>query len=506
MRSVLVILCAAMFAASSYAADLTGHWLAKLHGPNGETRELSLYLMANGSSLAGYMSYEQENTPISNGTVTGNTISFATVHDRFGKMSTIEYKGTVSGGKLTLQRVREGQPGRGILYRQVSTETPKPMPPAPKKISLPPAKPVPYNGLAKTPPMGWNSWNRFKGKVSAKLLREIADAMVSSGMRDAGYIYVNIDDTWQDSRDAQGNIRPNKRFPDMKALAAYVHSKGLKLGIYSSPGPKTCAGYEGSFRHAEQDAKTYAFWGIDYLKYDWCSASQVYDYHSMQAVYARMGRALLHSGRPIVFSLCQYGVLHVEQWGASVGGNLWRTTGDINDTWARMSHIGFDEQVGLAKYAGPGHWNDPDMLEVGNGGMTNTEYRTHMSLWSLLAAPLLAGNDIRHMSKETKAILLNKEVIAVDQDRLGKEATRVAKNGDLEVWARPLSGGAYAVGLFNRGPSSAKVTAHWSDVGFHGKARVRDLWAHANRGVFADEFSAQVPSHGTVMIKVWPAK
>ncbi|MGH9584526.1 MAG: glycoside hydrolase family 27 protein [Bryobacteraceae bacterium] len=507
MRSVMVVLCAAMFAVSTYAADLTGHWLATRHARNGHARELSLYLKANGDLLTGYISRSQENTPISDGKIAGNTISFAIVRDEFGTMHTTEYKGPVSDGTLTVETVgNESHPRRGIADRQVSTETPKPRPPAPKKISLPAAQPVPYNGLAKTPPMGWNSWNRFKGKVSDKLVREIADAMVRTGMRDAGYIYLNIDDTWQDSRDAQGNIRPNSRFPDMKALADYVHSKGLKLGIYSSPGPKTCAGYEGSFRHEEQDAKTYASWGIDYLKYDWCSASRVYDYHSMPAVYAKMGRALLNSGRPIVFSLCQYGVLHVEQWGRSVDGNLWRTTGDIGDNWKSMSHIGFDEQLGLAKYAGPGHWNDPDMLEIGNGGMTNTEYRTHMSLWCLLAAPLLSGNDLRHMSPETRAILMNKEVIAVDQDRLGKEAARVAKNGDLEVWARPLADGSYAVGLFNRGPSSAKVTAHWSDVGFSGKARVRDLWAHANRGEFANEFSAQVPSHGTVMIKVRPVK
>ena len=243
--------------------------------------------------------------------------------------------------------------------------------------------------------MGWNSWNKFRNQVSDKLVREIADAMVANGMQAAGYIYVNIDDTWEDSRDAAGNIQTNEKFPDMKALSDYVHSKGLKLGIYSSPGPKTCASYEGSFQHEEQDAKTYAAWGIDYLKYDWCSATQVYDYHCMPAVYAKMGEALLHCGRPVVYSLCQYGVFKGPTWGQRVGGNLWRTTGDISDSWKSMSHIGFDLQLDLYPYSGPGHWNDPDMLEVGNGGMTNMEYRTHMSLWSLLAAPLLAGNDLR---------------------------------------------------------------------------------------------------------------
>lgn len=372
------------------------------------------------------------------------------------------------------------------------------------KITLPPAPDVPYNNLAKTPPMGWNSWNKFANRVSDQIVREIADAMVRNGMRDAGYIYVNIDDTWQAGRDSQGNIQPNSKFPNMKALAAYIHSKGMKLGIYSSPGPKTCAGYEGSFRHEEQDARTYAAWGIDYLKYDWCSAWQVYEEPSMPAAYAKMGQALLASGRPIVFSLCQYGKLNSPTWGARVGGNLWRTTGDISDNWQSMSSIGFDLQVDLWKYAGPGHWNDPDMLEIGNGGMTDMEYRTHMSLWSLLAAPLLAGNDLRSVAPAILEILANKEVIAVDQDPLGKQAKRVAKDGDLEVWARPLNDGAFAVGLFNRSMSPSKVTARWSDIGLSGKARVRDLWAHADLGEAADAFSSEVAPHGVVMIKVMP--
>jgi alpha-galactosidase len=372
------------------------------------------------------------------------------------------------------------------------------------KIALPAAADVPYNGLAKTPPMGWNSWNKFASKVTDQIVRQIADAMVSNGMKDAGFIYVNIDDTWEAGRDAQGNIQTNSKFPDMKALADYVHSKGLKLGIYSSPGPKTCAGYEGSYQHEEQDAKTYAAWGIDYLKYDWCSATGVYEQQSMPAVYAKMGQALFTSGRPILFSLCEYGRLNVWQWGPRAGGNVWRTTGDIQDNWKSMSHIGFDLQADLAPYAGPGHWNDPDMLEIGNGGMTDTEYRTHMSLWALLAAPLLAGNDLRTVSPAVLQILTNKEVIAVDQDPLGKQAKRLAKDGDVEVWARPLAGGAFAVGLFNRGDSTSKVTARWSDVGFSGEARVRDLWAHADRGAAANEFSSEVPSHGVVMIRVEP--
>jgi alpha-galactosidase len=476
-----------------FGAGPTGHWLATQTFPDGQTRETSLWLKADGDTLTGYMSSSnQDAAPVSNGKITGSEISFSVVRDNFGEERKTDYSGTLTNDTLTLhmpgfggRRVRE------MPFKQVSTDPPGPLP---------------ANGLAKTPPMGWNSWNKFARRVSDQVVRETADAIVKNGMKDAGYIYINIDDAWQGSRDSQGNIRPNEKFPDMKALADYVHRKGLKIGIYSSPGPKTCANYEGSFQHEEQDAKTFAAWGIDYIKYDWCSASQVYDYHSMPAVYAKMGRALLDSGRLIVYSLCQYGVLKSEIWGAKVGGNSWRTTGDIRDSWESMSHIGFDQQLALAPYAGPGHWNDPDMLEIGNGGMTTTEYRTHMSLWSLLAAPLLAGNDLNSASPDIMSILLNKEVIAIDQDPLGKQATRVSKEGDLEVWARPLDGGAYAVGLFNRGASSAKVTARWSDVGLHGSARVRDLWKHEDLGASAEAFSSDVPSHGVTLVRVNPAR
>ena len=255
--------------------------------------------------------------------------------------------------------------------------------------------------LAATPPMGWNSWNHFAEKVDDATVRAQADALVSSGMRDAGYLYVNIDDTWEGERDAAGVIHPNAKFPDMKALADYVHSKGLKLGIYSSPGPKTCAGYAGSYGHEEQDAQTYAAWGIDYLKYDLCTLGEQLEKvepaearRIMRAAYDKMHQALLKTGRPLVYSLCEYGYDSVWRWGASVGGNSWRTTGDIADNYARMAEIGFG-QAGLASFAAPGHWNDPDMLEVGNGGMTIPEYRAHFSLWALLAAPLIAGNDVR---------------------------------------------------------------------------------------------------------------
>ncbi len=366
--------------------------------------------------------------------------------------------------------------------------------------------------LAATPPMGWNSWNHFAEKVTDADVRAAADALVSSGMRDAGYIYVNIDDTWEAGRDANGMIQTNSKFPDMKALADYVHSKGLKLGIYSSPGPKTCAKYEGSYGHEEQDAKSYAAWGIDYLKYDLCGLGQVMkketgDEHGekalamQKAAYEKMHKALVATGRPIVYSLCQYGWNDVWQWGPDVGGNLWRTTGDINDHYDRMEQIGFS-QAGLAKYAGPGHWNDPDMLEVGNGGMTDEEYRQHMTLWVILAAPLLAGNDLSKMSPETLAILTNKDVIAVDQDKLGKQGDRVWAEGPKEIWAKPLAGGAKAVALFNRAPDPKPITLKLSDVGFGSNAKLRDLWTGKDVTAANGSYTVLLPKHGVVLLRV----
>jgi alpha-galactosidase len=287
----------------------------------------------------------------------------------------------------------------------------------------------------------------------------------------------------------------------MKALADYVHAKGLKLGIYSGPGPRTCAGYPASYGHEEQDAKTFAAWGIDYLKYDWCSAETIYKDDQLQPVYQKMGEALEATGRPIVYSLCEYGRGKVETWGPRVGGNLWRTTGDIRDQWSSMMG-NIEEQAPRASYAGPGHWNDPDMLEIGNGHMTDVEYRAHMSLWALTAAPLLAGNDIRNMTEATKAILMNKEVIAVNQDPLGKQASPV-KSGDLETWIKPLADGSVAIGVVNLGASAATATVHASDLNLSGKVKgARDLWSHRDVSFTGDSYSASVASHGVLMLRV----
>jgi alpha-galactosidase len=364
--------------------------------------------------------------------------------------------------------------------------------------------------LAATPPMGWNSWNHFAEKVNDADVRAAADALVSTGMRDAGYIYVNIDDTWQGQRDAQGVLHANSKFPDMKALAGYVHSKGLKLGIYSSPGPKTCAGYAGSYGHEAQDAKMYAEWGIDYLKYDMCSFGDVIKqqagsnrqkaFEIQKTAYKKMHDALVATGRPIVFSLCQYGWNNVWEWGTQVGGNLWRTTGDINDHYSRMAEIGF-AQAGLAKFAGPGHWNDPDMLEIGNGGMTQDEYRMHMTLWVILASPLLAGNDLSKMTPQTLALLTNKEVIAVDQDQLGKQGDRVWAQGPSEVWSKPLSGGAKAIALFNRAESAEPITLNLKDVGVSDNAKLHDLWQGKEVQVTNGKYTVLIPRHGAVLLK-----
>ena len=363
--------------------------------------------------------------------------------------------------------------------------------------------------VALTPPMGWNSWNHFAEKINDATVRAQADAMISSGMRDAGYVYINIDDTWEAGRDAKGVIQTNRKFPDMKALADYVHEKGLKLGIYSSPGPKTCAGFEGSYGHEEQDAQSYAAWGIDYLKYDLCSFDKIMEaagspeaaHKLMLGAYTKMHNAILKTGRPMVFSLCQYGADAVWRWGASVGGNAWRTTGDISDNYERMTDIGFG-QAGLAKFAGPGHWNDPDMLEVGNGKMNAEEYRTHMSLWALLAAPLLAGNDLSTMKPETIAMLTNREVIAIDQDRLGKQADRVWAEGSQEIWARPLADDSKAVGIFNRFDWPQAIDVDFSELGFKGSVKARDIWAARDLGTLPSKYVAHVPGHGVVLLKV----
>ena len=366
--------------------------------------------------------------------------------------------------------------------------------------------------LATTPPMGWNSWNHFGNSVTDADVRAAAEALVSTGMKDAGYTYVVIDDSWQGSRDAQGVLHPDSRFPDMKALADAIHAKGLKFGLYSSPGAKTCAKHEGSLGHEFQDARMYADWGVDFLKYDICSMFEEMErmrlahpetpddpQEMMIAAFRKMAMALKATGRPVVYSLSEHGIDDPWKWAPALGANMWRTTADIDATYGRMVTIGFSQE-GLAKYAGPGHWNDPDMLEIGNGDMTEDERKTHMSLWVILAAPLMAGNDLTRMSDVDKRILMNREVISIDQDSLGAEGHRLYQSGDIDVWTKPLSGGRVAVGMFNRGSRPRQVYVDLREIGFGHGAQVRDVWQSKDRGRYSGMFTDTVPWHGVSLL------
>ena len=491
---LLGILAAGGLAYLSAQTDISGVWLLRTSNNDGTYRKTFFKLNQQGNALTGSADFNYRNIDISNGSVDNGKFHFAIGNGR--RQRTVE--GSLAGDRLQLEM--KSADGKVIEQGDAQRSSEQAMaPPAPRP--LPELHDVPDNGLARTPPMGWNSWNHFSHRIDDKTVREIADAMASNGMKDAGYIYVNIDDTWQGERDASGKIHANSKFPDMKALADYVHSKGLKIGIYSSPGPTTCAAYAGSFGHETDDAQTYAEWGFDYLKYDWCSASAIYKDKDMQQLYQVMGNALQATHRPIVYSLCQYGREDVWDWGAKVGGNSWRTTGDISDNWNSMAKIGFS-QLRIAPYATIGHWNDPDMLEIGNGGMSDDEYKTHMTMWSMLRSPLLAGNDVRNMSADTKSILLNKEVIAIDQDRAGKPAKLAKTEGETEIWTRPLAGGATALAFFNRGDQPAKVTLQWSDAGLKTPKRARDLWAHKDVKVSKTGYTAEVPVHGTVVLRL----
>ncbi len=385
------------------------------------------------------------------------------------------------------------------------------------------------DAIALTPPLGWNSWNCFANAVDDGKVRSAADAMIRSGLAQHGWTYINIDDCWEiragsddpllkgQPRDSHGMINTNKKFPDMKALCDYIHGKGLKAGIYSSPGPYTCAGFTASYKYETQDAQRYAQWGFDYLKYDWCSYGEIAktdsDLPKLKKPYHVMRQALNKVKRDIVFSLCQYGMGDVWKWGHEVGGNCWRTTGDIGDSWASMAGIGFS-QNGHEKYAGPGHWNDPDMLVVGMvgwgnlhpTGLTPNEQYTHISLWCLLASPLLIGCDMAQLDDFTLGLLTNDEVLEVNQDPLGKQAALLVRTGNVEVWAKEMEDGSKAVGLFNRGRIEAPVTVKWSDLGIAGTQIVRDLWRQKDQGTFDSEFTAKVARHGVVLIRVRPKK
>lgn len=383
---------------------------------------------------------------------------------------------------------------------------------------------APYTGLAATPPMGWNSWNTFGKAINEEVVKGVADKFVELGLKDLGYQYIVIDDHWEAGRDEKGHIRANpEKFPSgMKALAEYIHGKGMKFGIYSCAGDKTCGGEVGSNEHEADDAAVFASWDVDYLKYDYCNAPKDF----MEAIrrYTKMGEALKATGRPMVFSICEWGPRSPWLWGRQAGGHLWRISYDVGDMWDTphnaRSCIGIlaaiDACANLEIHAGPGGWNDPDMLVVGlgnkgyikGGGCNSAEYQTQVSMWCLLAAPLMIGCDIRNMDAETRRILTNPEAIAVDQDPLGKQGNRVARTGSTDVWRKPMAKGALAIALLNRGETEAVVTAKWSDLGLKPGAEfvLRDLWAHQDLGQFKDTFSAKVPAHATVLLRATPAK
>ena len=424
--------------------------------------------------------------------------------------------------------------------------------------------------IALTPPMGFNTWNFFHRNISDANIHAAADAMVSSGLIDHGWTYINIDDCWQGERDAAGNIQGNEKFPDLKALGDYIHAKGLKFGLYSSPGPKTCAGFAGSYEHEDQDARTYAGWGVDYVKYDLCSYSGIISEHTRRFVmdqipahaaeyeaadkergelrhvaskdrtpeqaarlqaldeqiktleaaidpqkreqfhldeekypYRVFGQPLAKGPRDIVYSFCQYGLADVWKWGAGAGGNSWRTTGDISANWKSMSGIGF-RQNDLAPFAGPGHWNDPDMLEVGNKGLTPDECYTHITLWSMLAAPLLIGCDMTKMDPFTVSLFSNDEVLAVDQDALGKQGYRLRQDGEQEVWIKPLANHEVAVALFNRGETPAQVGVKWNELKSTGILffTARDLWRQKKVPTPKDGVEMMVAPHGAELLRL----
>ncbi len=390
--------------------------------------------------------------------------------------------------------------------------------------------------LALTPYMGWNSWYVWENHVTDEIMREAADAMINSGMADHGYSYVNIDDCWSvkpgakdstlsgEPRDKDGMINSNRRFPDMKALADYIHSKGLKAGLYTSPGLLTCAGHTGSYGFEEKDARRFAEWGYDFLKYDWCSYDNVAGHDSLSVLekpYILMNGFLKQQKRDIVFNLCQYGMGKVWKWGREVGGNSWRTAGDLGGSFegiaAAVFRDGFDiySRDSLHLYGGPGGWNDPDYLLLGylsnwKGStvptpLTPDEQYTHVSLWALVAAPFIFSGDITRLDEFTLSLLTNDEIIEVDQDPLGMPGYRVSKTGDSEVWMRKLEDGSLAVGLFNRSEKRSEVTALWNDLGISGKQKVRDLWRQKEIGKFNNKLTREVPARGVVMVKIRPA-
>ena len=527
------------------AGPLEGSWTAQQQSP-GSAAPIDATLVFTGNR--GTMHVGADDWALFDVREGGGTVSFTLVIPGAPYVA-VHYSGTISGNELQLASIDPDQAAFRLSARRAGTGAapppatprasaappavallnPPPPPPQPPRLAPPPrvaAQPSPAppvaaaegapppklalpalrdlapNNLARTPPMGWASRQKLGAMIDDEAIRQAADGLDETGLRARGYTYVEVDDGWQGTRDTNGTLRANPKFPDMKALGDYIHSKRLKFGLQTSAGPKSCGGFEGSYGHEAEDAKTFAAWGVDYLVYDWCGAESIYATQAeQQAAYQKMAEALRASGRDMVFGMSQNGAFDVAQWGAKAGANIWRNFRDLEDNWQSVTQAGFG-QNGKEAFAGPGRWNDPGLLQAGNGGMTADEYRTQLNLWAILAAPMMLGNDARIMTRETLGLLVNEEVIAIDQDPLGRQGKRVAQNGSTEVWARPLADGSMAVAFFNRGSASAPVAVSWQQLGLDGPRRVRDLWWHQDIGSGNLRYVVFLTPHTSLLLKM----
>jgi alpha-galactosidase len=366
---------------------------------------------------------------------------------------------------------------------------------------LPALRDLPPNGLAATPLMGWSSRQKLGSRTDDAAIRQSVEGLVESGLNLLGYVYVEIGDGWQGARDAEGVLHPNERFPDMKALADYIHSQGLKFGLTASAAPKSCNGLEGSYGHEAQDARTFAEWDVDYVVYEWCGAEKIYStQEEMRAAFQKMGEALRATGRDMVYGISQRGQFAVEQWASKTGANVWRSGNELDEYWASISAAGFGEN-GKEAAVKPGAWSDPGLLQAGNG-MTADASRMQINLWAVLAAPMMLGTDVRIMTRETVALLNNREVIAVNQDKLGRKGKRVAQAGDTQVWAKPLADGSVAVAFFNTGERTTSVAVTWEQLGLQGPHLARDLWWHENLGIVNNRYVVVLTGGTSMLLKL----
>jgi alpha-galactosidase len=510
--------------------DLIGVWIIQPPSPPGVVALTTVTFRSGGDGIIGefkLFGYEDAGVNISDINMAGDLFSFKVSSLSSLWKGRFDNKNELQMELFAVDKNNEVFPVTTRIFRRSSSaelsalraNLPKTL--TFRKVSLPPLRNLTWNGLARTPPMGWSSWNQFMENINETVVRETADALVSSGLRDVGYTLVEVDDGWQGRRDDKGVLHSNSKFPDMRALIDYVHSKGLQFGIYTTPGPISCAGYVGSHGYENEDAQTFARWGVDFVMNDACSATSIYHTtEELQALHQKMAEALRATGRPIMYkvhdvfntsnlNISDAFVPDSKSWGRKVGANLWRTGDDlfIGDRWKSVSSR--FERHGQPENSGPGGWNDADNLVIGLGGatreysgLTREESRTHMTLWSMLASPLILGNDIRSMSDDVKAILLNKEVITVDQDALGKQGQRAWCIGSTEIWIKPLSDGSAAVAAFNRADEAVQTSVNWGDLHLRADQTVRDLWQHTDLGRRHGSYSALLPAHGSLLLRV----